>query len=946
MLEAILGCVSRIARRGPVLLILEDLHHADAGTRSAVSFLSRAGRDQRLCLALTFEPDRLVREHPLARTIAALGDERSPLRRLDLVPLGRDETADLIAEIEGERPAASTLLHVAERSGGSPLAVEEILAARRELPGALLNASLEQLVLARFALRSRASRRALRVLALAGAPIRPSRLAAALAAFEAAAPAPDPRREGRPARSRAADARLSMDPDAAAGLEEAEEAGWIQPLDDAAAVGPSAGPDDEPVDFRHTLVGEAVAADLLPTLRRRYLVALAVTLSDEPTAATAQWLAARSSAGARIAALAAASVAEARDSAADALASLELALELEDEGEAIADPVDVRARAGEAASAAGLPIRAAAHVSSAIALAEGGADPARLAILWEALGRHRRAAGDTDGALEALGRARETLPASASRERAVVFASLAQMRMFEGFFSDASRSATEAIAAAREAGDVAVAELIQATITLGVCRAWTDDPEGGVTVIRESRAAADRLGLLDERFRADANLTTVLDLLGRREEALTVAFDGIAAAQRAGLEEVYGNFLRGNAAETLFAMGRWEESRALSLDALAWGPAGAAFVYPALNLATVEIESHAGEAAARLLGGSSWSSRRARTWRVPSPPTSRQPRSHAGRATPTTRGAPSRPAGSGCAPPRTGRSSAASQHSGWRSRPTWWRAPARVATSPPWRRRERSRARCSWAQSRPWNARGMGPRRRTGQRPRPGSRPRGCTAPASTVATNRTAGPRSPRRGRPWVSRTRRPAPGSTKPGRGWWPEATLGAPAPTRGLRSSPPTRPPSRWARVPWRARSASSRGARSSRCPTSRSLPRSPSAPSGAAGARGSRPGTIEGLASTFAAKPAVPRRDPFGLSRREREVLDLIAEGHTNREIAERLFISERTVHIHVGKVLAKLGVSGRVEAAAVAIRLGLAGSTGDADGIPSIHPAPRARRPGA
>ena len=68
----------------------------------------------------------------------------------------------------------------------------------------------------------------------------------------------------------------------------------------------------------------------------------------------------------------------------------------------------------------------------------------------------------------------------------------------------------------------------------------------------------------------------------------------------------------------------------------------------------------------------------------------------------------------------------------------------------------------------------------------------------------------------------------------------------------------------------------------------------------------------------------RHDTFGLSRREREVLALIAEGRTNREIGERLFISQKTVGVHVGNILAKLGVSGRVEAAAVAIRLGLHG----------------------
>jgi len=67
---------------------------------------------------------------------------------------------------------------------------------------------------------------------------------------------------------------------------------------------------------------------------------------------------------------------------------------------------------------------------------------------------------------------------------------------------------------------------------------------------------------------------------------------------------------------------------------------------------------------------------------------------------------------------------------------------------------------------------------------------------------------------------------------------------------------------------------------------------------------------------------PGGDSFGLSKRELEVLALIAQGRTNREIGDRLFISQKTVGVHVGNILAKLGVSGRVEAAAVAIRLGL------------------------
>ena len=64
------------------------------------------------------------------------------------------------------------------------------------------------------------------------------------------------------------------------------------------------------------------------------------------------------------------------------------------------------------------------------------------------------------------------------------------------------------------------------------------------------------------------------------------------------------------------------------------------------------------------------------------------------------------------------------------------------------------------------------------------------------------------------------------------------------------------------------------------------------------------------------------DPWGLSAREREVLALVADGRTNREIGEALFISTKTASVHVTHILTKLGVSSRTEAALLAARAGL------------------------
>ncbi|MGH8961807.1 MAG: helix-turn-helix domain-containing protein [Jatrophihabitantaceae bacterium] len=83
---------------------------------------------------------------------------------------------------------------------------------------------------------------------------------------------------------------------------------------------------------------------------------------------------------------------------------------------------------------------------------------------------------------------------------------------------------------------------------------------------------------------------------------------------------------------------------------------------------------------------------------------------------------------------------------------------------------------------------------------------------------------------------------------------------------------------------------------------------------------------GLRSVPVGARAATRANPLGLTNREREVLALICSNHTNGEIAERLFISAKTVDHHVSAVLAKLRVPTRGAAASKAARLGLVGAT--------------------
>jgi DNA-binding CsgD family transcriptional regulator/tetratricopeptide (TPR) repeat protein len=1040
MYEAVLGLLERLGERQPVALLLEDLHHADAATRGLVSFLARVTRGQRVMLIATYQPDRLLRSHPLRTTLSLLSTSPS-VTNVELPPLERAELGQLIEAIEGARPSSTTLLLVAERSRGNPLVAEELLAARRDLLGVSMAGAFDRLVTARASLRSPECRRVLRLLSLAGSMVTMPMLMAMAEEFEA-------RSATRPPRSATA-ARHGdvLEADISAGVAEAIEhgfliemegvggaagirlEGWAGPnagggagdgqdgrngrdvvagprprgrppgrktttpadrlLSAAAAAGartalgygspaygattpPPSGGVERHVGFRHELIAEAIATDLLPATRRRYHAAQAAAWRREPNpnpaAALGHYLAAHELAEAHTTALEAAAVAEALDAGADALAHYESALGLHEivrPDELATRQSDLFIRAAESAFAAGDPARASAYAESASASLDDPRERPALGTVMEQLGRYRRACGDHEGALAAYRRAVELVPPEPTAARASALASLAQFRMLEGVFSEAKRYAQEAVEVALAVGEGAREELLHATCTLAVADAWGEDPEPAVWKLRQTRDEAAELGRLDDLFRVYANLTTVLDLLGRREEAIAIAYEGIAEAERAGQATVYGNFLRANAAESLFFLGRWSECRRLCLDALSWSPVGIWYLSPLHSLVTLEVATGAGESAGRLLGQE-----------LLAIETVQDPQF-------------SVPSQQNAAAYALWQDDLVDAHKaaerGWLrvSETEDWLLMARMAATylevdaaiaqDAHRRRDLATLAAARERSLPVLLRAEAVVRACGVSPKTGSRRQADLA----VRTARAYRARVEGRDEPatwnqlaldWAELG-----DPYEAARASWREAeALLDQAPGRTIRTA--AREPlteaaavafklgawpllravaelARRAMVPLPKQIENALEGRSGSAAISTGRPGSPGRPpSGAAGpvssgvgvtgtgpagtgdgvilrqrheAGGSGTRADAGVVADFVSPAGQPAQHDFGLSKRELEVLALIAEGRNNPEIGRRLFITRKTVAVHVSNILTKLGVSGRVEAAAAAIRLGIA-----------------------
>ena len=968
LLEAIHGLLERLAETAPVVLVMEDLHAADRATRSLAAFVGRISRGTRICLVATYQPDEMTREHPLRDDLEALeGSMRRP-ERIELAPLKVDEIASLVTEIEGERPTAAALLLLAERSRGVPLMIEELVAARRELSGVALGLTLDEIVVARLARLGPASRRVLRLLAPAREPLSLETLSSAWAAYGRNGVADADRAAGRdrqPLGARPPTRHGARDRDLLEALAEVAEHALVTADPPAALAAPADADGSTLWDVRHSLLARAIERDLLPDQRQRNHAALATAMVGRPDAQARHWLAAHEPDRAREAALEAAAAAEALDAPADALAVLELAMELGAVEAAEGDRTEqahVLARTAEAAFRAGRATRAGSFAEAAVARFDPNRDRVELGRLYGRLGRYRRIAGDHEGSLAARRRAVTLVPATPpSKDRAEVLAGLAQELMLDGHFAEAERVAGEAIEVAKAVGSAARAHEGHALCTLGIARAWGRDPAGAVELIDRAHAIAVELGRLDDQFRATANLTTALELVGQREDAIEVALGGIEAARRSGLETVFGNFLRGNVADVLFSVGRWEEAVEMSRTALEWSPAGLAFVDAAVSLATVQIELAADDAGAQLLG------RLLLELETVPDPQYVVPASRAAASFALWRGDPV--------------DAARLAELGWGrvSQTEDWVLSARMAATAlevqaalvADAREHRDLATMAAARERAARilaeveaaikASGVGPdvpSRREAEAYIAvarafSSRVDGRDDPASWDAVAATwqalGNPYQVARAR-WrqaeailaeAAMAREDARTGRANARGPLLEAyaiatrlkafpllrevaALAGRAliilPDRGRAAEvvPPQVVPPAIA-ASWGASTIGEIGGSLVGGPTTE--PQQP--PFDASD--GDRRSPLRGLLASAFAGPIIARKqDTFGLSRREREVLSLIVEGRTNREIGERLFISQKTVGVHVGNILSKLGVSGRVEAATVALRLELVG----------------------
>jgi DNA-binding CsgD family transcriptional regulator len=320
--------------------------------------------------------------------------------------------------------------------------------------------------------------------------------------------------------------------------------------------------------FRHALLTEAVATTLLPGEAGRLHRRLAQAIEVEPRLAVRSaavelahhWHLAHDQPRALTASLVAAREAEAVLGVVEASRFVERALELwpqvPDAAERTGlEHAEVLRWAAELAYLVNDPRRAVALLEAALAAHATDVDGLARALVLQRLGLFRSVGGDEDGALAACAQAVELvqeLPPSSARGQ--VLARYSHLLMVWGRHSEATAYGNRALHDARMVADRAVEG--QVLSTLGSSLAALGD-EHGLTLLRRARSIAEQLDRHEEVLRTDINETASLGGLGRNHEAIDVAARGIARARELGLKRFWEG-LTANMASSALYLGRWE----------------------------------------------------------------------------------------------------------------------------------------------------------------------------------------------------------------------------------------------------------------------------------------------------------------------------------------------------------------------------------------------------
>jgi DNA-binding CsgD family transcriptional regulator len=548
LFELLLGLLGRLGDQAPVILVVEDLHWADRSTHELLAFLVRNLRSERLLLVVTYRSDEPNPDR-LGPYLAEL-DRSGRVERLELTRLDRAATVTQMTRILGAAPGADLVDAVFVRSEGNPFFTEELLAAVRAGSGGL-PVTVRDLLRGRVKGLPEQPRRVLEVAAVAGRQV-PHRLLAAVTGLD----------------DRELDGALRQAVTQQLLVTEASEGGY---------------------QFRHALLREVVDAGLLPGERARLHAGYAYALTkqpelagDSPPAAAAELAAHWDAAGEPVRALPArvqAGLDAARARAfAEAWRQYERALEL---WERVADPgrpagfdqVDLLARAAEAAAFTGAAGEAVGLLQDALSRVDSVAEPVRAAELLARLGTHRRVTGDEAGAVAALADAERLVTgAPPSPEVARVLAACAYGLLLRARPEQAIACSEAAIAAARAVG--ARAEEATALRVLAAGLAGVGGLDRALDLLLEARRLAEEVEDAEAVMGTYMTMGHLLMWAGREQEALEDNQQGYRRAHELGLQYATGSFVAGNLAFKLLDTGRWGECEQLTREALAsdsWG---------------------------------------------------------------------------------------------------------------------------------------------------------------------------------------------------------------------------------------------------------------------------------------------------------------------------------------------------------------------------------------